>query len=354
MCDNCWQQDRIGVAMRLIRIAHMSTPLTRQTTILQLLQRLDGGGACADLRDKVYALLGLLRDSGNLRPDYSISTECLFFRVLRSATMSSKQSHVTFKDSSILKKSLELGFGELRGHLNRKDEQTHMNESIRLGHQPSLLWPCRLSIRFFVWKRVLLHDLEFRFDHDQSIGATTWLLEHRDVLFEFASFRPEDKFRKAMVLREVDPGLFKYIAMAEYRDTEVLNSEVADRCCAKERWFLYHLPALISADCFVDEDAQIIVSSDVFLVLMKLSELGMSIGDSRVDENDLEFLGIRDGLVITHSTLFVPAKQQEGETACGDDSTRDWDMARLDIPTHEVYDGYSELWCGSSKDRLPT
>lgn len=353
-CDNCWEQDRIGIAMRLIRIAHMSTPLPRQTTIMQLLQRLDGGGACTDLRDKVYALLGLLRDSGKLRPDYSISTEDLFFRVLQSATMSSKQSHVTFKDASILKKSLELDFKELSGHLNRKDEQIQMQESIRLGRQPSLLWPCRLSIRLFISKRVLLHGLEFRFDHDQSIRANAWVLEHTDVLFEFASFGAEDKLRKAMVLREVDPGLFKYISMAEYRDTEVLNSEVGDRCCAKERWFLYHLPALLSADCLAGEDTQIIVSSEMFLALMKLSEMGMSIGDSRVNENDLEFLGIRDGLVITHSTLFVPGKQQEGGTARDYDSTSDWDMARLEIPTYEAYDGYSELWCGSSKDQLPT
>lgn len=337
MHDHRWKEDQTGMAVRVIRMEDRSAFLSHGRTILELLRRLNGGGACADVRDKVYSLLGLLRNPGNLRPDYSVSAECLFFRVCQNTTRSSVDAYISLGDAFILKRSLGLDVIGLDGHLrDAKDEQVNIKDSI-------LLRPNKRFTITSLWNQMLWDGLDWHFDHDQSIGATTWLLTETDVLFEFASFGPQDKFRRAIVLRECGPGLFKYIAMAEYRDNDVLKLEVDDRCWAKGRWFLYHLSALLSADCFTGKDGQISVSSEVFLVLMKLYEMSMSIGDPRADKNDLEFLGIRDRLVITHYTLFMRANLNDTRKARSHDSARDWNVVRLDLPTHEIYYGCSEL-----------
>ncbi|KAF9634233.1 hypothetical protein BFW01_g5128 [Lasiodiplodia theobromae] len=93
-------------AYQVAKAADLLRSKSRPLTILGLLKELDGGGLCADARDKVYALLGMASDTGALEPDYTITGAELFFRVLKSETSLVKTNTVTIDDIATLKEAM--------------------------------------------------------------------------------------------------------------------------------------------------------------------------------------------------------------------------------------------------------
>ncbi|KAF9636694.1 hypothetical protein BFW01_g7590 [Lasiodiplodia theobromae] len=345
-----WCEKHMGRALEISETARTHWGegiISEKPTLIQLLQLLQGGGMCAEPLDKVYALLGLVQDSGALKEgtldaDYSISLETLFFRVLRAESESTVTDQVLLKDAICLAEYLGLTFPRLSDYLKTPEGQSYREEPIWLGikhsYAPGIInIPTALKSRWFseLWAPCrAAGDQVYQFDHDRSMSATELQILPFDIAFEFAYSWPDEDVRKAVVLRRTKEGTFSYAAMAEYPADHVKH----------RRCFLYHLPALHGAGPFTAKPKnlpkRLSVPPPAFVALMVLFQINMSIADPRVSKEVLELLGIRDGFVITHSSLVVHRSLPD----VANYEAMDHDIKSVrGKDCQEVYDGYSEL-----------
>ncbi|KAF4538089.1 uncharacterized protein LTHEOB_11037 [Lasiodiplodia theobromae] len=345
-----WCEKHMGRALQISETARTHWEkgiISEKPTLIQLLQLLQGGRMCAELLDKVYALLELAQDSGVLKEgtldaDYSISLETLFFRVLRAESESTVTDHVLLKDAICLAEYLGLTFPILSDYLKTPEGQSHREGPIWLGikhsYAPGIInIPTALKSRWVsgLWAPCRgAGDQVYQFDHDRSMSATELLILPFDIAFEFAYSWPDEDVRKAVVFRRTKEGTFSYAAMAEYPADHVKH----------RRCFLYHLPALQGTGPFTAKPnhlpKRLAIPIPAFVALMVLFQMNMSIANPRVSKDVLELLGVGDGFVITHSSLVVHRPLPD----VPDYDTMDHDIKSVrEKDCQEVYDGYSEL-----------
>ncbi|EUC38489.1 hypothetical protein COCCADRAFT_32423 [Bipolaris zeicola 26-R-13] len=123
----------MSVAQTLVRLSlsrARGDNTANSPTLYELLSQL-GQGECADVRDRIYSLLGLFPEGPSLQIDYLISTPALFFNVLLA--LERKRG---FRDCLVLRRSLNLTHQDLedywvshkRQHSNSEDIAIHLAE----------------------------------------------------------------------------------------------------------------------------------------------------------------------------------------------------------------------------------
>ncbi|KAH8769027.1 heterokaryon incompatibility protein-domain-containing protein [Diaporthe sp. PMI_573] len=308
---------RVSAALAMLRAAHPQALLSQVQNRLVDLMLAYRRNKCFDPRDRAYALRGLAANGADLPVDYNATVEEMFFRILRIEGLD-------LTKANSLREAMQLEFSHLKDSLDTSRVPGGKHSPIRL--------PFSSVHRVYELGAAGTETREYCFDHEQSLGATEWILDPRDLVIVFGANYDDignPTLQRGVVLRQDSQGRHLYVAMCEIFSGRAGFSPW-------QRCFLYNLSELknLPPTILGRSKSSLEVPVQVWMVLLKVCNLGGSIGHTNVTPEDLVSLGIQEKFIVSHTTT-VHYRRSSGEPGLEIKSLSENDV-------REVYTGYSK------------